>query len=237
MLKKPASAVQLTLPFQDDTGLLRVAEGEATRLDLKAAVQEIRVFELLSTITGLRPEQAEEVVKAAGGLHQLARLPEHTLRLLPHIGEKRAGQIHAMTEWAVILSRIERGVQKQIHSPADVANMVMLEMGLLEQEELRVVGLDTKNYISFMNTIYRGSLNTAVVRIAEVLRAPIAWQCASMVIIHNHPSGDPTPSAEDVRVTEMIREGGQLFDIALLDHIIIGLNRYTSLKERGLGFA
>ncbi len=88
-----------------------------------------------------------------------------------------------------------------------------------------------------METVYRGSLNSAVVRIAELLRLPIALQSASMIMMHNHPSGDPTPSPEDVRITELVKESAKQMDIDLLDHLIIGRNRFVSLKERGLGFS
>jgi DNA repair protein RadC len=124
----------------------------------------------------------------------------------------------------------------QVRSPADIANLLMLEMGLLEQEHLRTVLLDTKNYVLRVSTVYTGSLNTAVVRVGEVFREAIRVNCASIIVVHNHPSGDPTPSPEDVRVTEMLVDAGKLLDIAVLDHVVIGRNRYVSLKERGLGF-
>jgi DNA repair protein RadC len=124
----------------------------------------------------------------------------------------------------------------QVRTPTDIANLLMLEMSLLEQEHLRVVMLDVKNFVGRIHTVYAGSLNTAVVRIAEVFREPIRANSASIIIVHNHPSGDPTPSPEDVRVTEMIVEAGKLLDIDVLDHLVIGRNRFVSLKERGLGF-
>jgi DNA repair protein RadC len=112
----------------------------------------------------------------------------------------------------------------------------MLEMGLLEQEHLRTVLLDTKNHVMRVANVYTGSLNTAVVRVGEVFREAIRANCASIIVVHNHPSGDPTPSPEDVQVTEMMVEAGKLLDIEVLDHLVIGRNRYVSLKERGLGF-
>lgn len=124
-----------------------------------------------------------------------------------------------------------------MRSPADIANLLMLEMGLLQQEHLRAVLLDTKNQILRVATIYEGSLNTAVVRVGEVFRPAIQANCASVIIVHNHPSGDPTPSPEDVRVTELLVEAGKLLDIEVLDHVVIGRNSFVSLKERRLGFA
>lgn len=218
-----------------DAPMTRLAESPGMA-SLKSSAKLMRAVELIGAVTGLNTEQANEVLRRAGSVHQLARLPEHALMSLPHIGRARAKQLRAMTEWALVVQDAETTEQKQVNSPADIANMVMLEMSLLEREELRVLGLDKKNKVSFVDTIYKGSLNSAVVRVAEVLREPIARQCASMVMVHNHPSGDPTPSPEDVRVTELVNEAGKLFDIHLLDHLIIGLNRYVSLKERGLGF-
>jgi DNA repair protein RadC len=84
--------------------------------------------------------------------------------------------------------------------------------------------------------VYAGNLNTAVVRVGEVFREAIRSNCASIIVVHNHPSGDPTPSPEDVRVTEQLVDAGRLLDIEVLDHLVIGRNRYVSLKERGLGF-
>jgi DNA repair protein RadC len=219
----------------DQGEITQIAESPGVA-SLRETSKALRAIELICAVTGLNTEQAGEVLKRTGSAHHLARLPEHALMSLPHIGQARARQLKAMTEWALVLSEAETTEPPQIRSPADAANLVMLEMGLLEREELRVMGLDTKNKVSFVDTIYQGSLNTAVVRIAEVLRTPIVRQCAGMILVHNHPSGDPTPSPEDVRVTEMIQESSALFDIKLLDHLIIGLNRFVSMKERGLGF-
>ena len=96
--------------------------------------------------------------------------------------------------------------------------------------------LDTKNYVIRINNVYIGSLNSAAVRVGEIFRDAIRANSASIIVVHNHPSGDPTPSPEDVRVTEMMVEAGQLLDIEVLDHLVIGRNTFVSLKERKLGF-
>ena len=124
----------------------------------------------------------------------------------------------------------------QIRTPADAANLVLTEMGLLEQEHLRVMLLDTKNCVLETPTIYVGSLNTSLIRVGELFREAIRANCASLIVLHNHPSGDPTPSPEDVAVTRQIVEAGKLLDVEVLDHLIIGRQRFVSLKERGLGF-
>jgi DNA repair protein RadC len=124
----------------------------------------------------------------------------------------------------------------QVRSPADVHEMLRGDLEDSPFEVMVVVTLDTKNKVIGSTQVYAGSLNTAVVRICEVLRPALLQNAASIIIAHNHPSGDPTPSPEDVRVTEMVVEAGKLMDIAVLDHLVIGLGRYVSLKERGLGF-
>ena len=179
---------------------------------------------------------AERILTEFGGFVGLARATFEELCQSHGVGEAKATQIKAALEMGRRLAATAPEERTQVRSPADVANLVMLEMGLLEQEELRVALLDTKNYIMRIARIYAGSLNTAVVRIGEVFRAAIRANCAAIIILHNHPSGDPTPSPEDVRVTEMIIEAGRLLDIDVLDHLVIGRNRFVSLKERGLGF-
>ena len=115
--------------------------------------------------------------------------------------------------------------------------VLMAEMSFLEQEHLRVMLLNTKNQVLGISQVYIGNVNTSVVRAAEVFRPAIRQNCPSIIVVHNHPSGDPTPSPEDVAVTQQLVEAGKLLDIEMLDHIVIGSgNRFVSLKERGLGF-
>jgi DNA repair protein RadC len=124
----------------------------------------------------------------------------------------------------------------RVTSPADAANLLMSEMMFLEQEHLRLILMNTRNEVLKTPTIYIGSLNTSVVRIGELFRAAIKENAAAFIVVHNHPSGDPSPSAEDVNVTRQLVQAGKLLDISVLDHIVIGRQRYVSLKERGLGF-
>src|SRR5262249_43462503 len=126
--------------------------------------------------------------------------------------------------------------REQIKSPSDVAGLLMLEMSTLDQEHFRTVLLDTKNHLQTITTVYIGSLNTATIRVGEVFRAALAWNSAALIMVHNPPSGDPTPSPEDVLITQQIVAAGKLLDVDVLDHLVIGQGRFVSLRERGLGF-
>lgn len=206
-----------------------------TSLFREQAFRELDACTALKTIVGIDMETATALFKKMGGIHKVAQASEAMLAQLPGIGPKKAAKIKAMTLWALLLKEPDLTEPITIRSPADIANLQMLEMSLLEREEMRVIVLNTKNKVQVVETIYQGSLNTTVVRISEVFRAAIINNAASIVLLHNHPSGDPTPSPEDVRVTEMIYEVGRGLDIAVLDHVIFAGNRYVSLKERGLG--
>jgi DNA repair protein RadC len=130
------------------------------------------------------------------------------------------------------------GEHPVINSPADAAALVQYEMGLLEQEYLKVMVLDTRNRVLDIVEIYRGSVNSSQVRVGEIFKPALQRMAPAIIVIHNHPSSDPTPSPDDVTVTRAIVQAGKLLDIACLDHIIIGgTGRFVSLKERGLGFS
>jgi len=123
-----------------------------------------------------------------------------------------------------------------VHSPADVAGLLMSEMGLLDQEQLRVVLLNNRNAVLASPIVYQGNVNTSVIRLAELFREAVRHNAVAIIVAHNHPSGDPTPSPEDVRVTEQLVAAGKTLDIEVLDHLVIGQQRYVSLKEQRLGF-
>jgi len=120
-----------------------------------------------------------------------------------------------------------------IRSPKDGANFVMESMRHLNQEHLIVLFLDTKNRIIHKQTIFIGSLNASIVHPREIFREAVKRSAASIICVHNHPSGDPTPSQEDIQVTKRLVEAGKIMGIELLDHIIIGNQKYVSLKEKG----
>ena len=120
-----------------------------------------------------------------------------------------------------------------VRTPADAAEPLIDAMGSLEREELRVLLLDTKNVVVAERTVYRGNLAGSSVRVGEVFRDAVRRCAAAVVVAHNHPSGDPSPSGEDLRITAELAEAGRLLDIELLDHLVIGRGRWTSLRAIG----
>jgi len=126
--------------------------------------------------------------------------------------------------------------REQITSPADLAGLLMVEMSHLEQEHLRVVLLNTKNYVLSIETVYIGTIDSASVRVGEVFKAALKQNAAALIVVHNHPSSDPTPSLEDIAVTRQLAEAGKLLGVDVLDHLVIGQGRWVSLRERRLGF-
>jgi len=120
-----------------------------------------------------------------------------------------------------------------VRTPLDAAEPLIDDMAALEREELRVLMLDTKNVVTARRTVYRGNLAGSSVRVGEVFRDAVRSCSAAVVVVHNHPSGDPTPSGEDLRITAELAEAGRLLDIELLDHLIIGRGRWTSLRAVG----
>jgi DNA repair protein RadC len=171
------------------------------------------------------------------GLGGLAKASLDELRREKGLGLAKACQLKAALELGRRMLIESPDERPQVHSPVEAANLVLLEMGFLDQEHLRVILLDTKNTLVRIVSVYVGNVNTAVIRMSEVFREAVRGNCPKVIVVHNHPSGDPTPSPEDVRVTQELVAAGKLLDIEVLDHLIIGQHRFVSLKERGLGFS
>ncbi len=123
-----------------------------------------------------------------------------------------------------------------IHSPTDAYDILLPFLGPLDHEELWVMALDTRNRVLSLTKLYQGSVNSSQVRVGEVFRQAILENAPAIILAHNHPSGDATPSPDDVTVTRAVAQAGKLLDIELLDHLVIGAGRFVSLKDRGLGF-
>jgi DNA repair protein RadC len=189
---------------------------------------------------GVKGESAvrlgERLLTQFKGLRGLARASIQELCQVHGLGPAKAVQLKAGLELGRRLLLTAPEDRPTITSPADVANQLMLDLALEDQEHLWVVLLDSRNRVMEVDKVYKGSLHTTVVRTGELLRNAVRHNAAAIILVHNHPSGDPSPSPQDVRLTEQVVQAGKLMDIDVLDHIIIGGQRYVSLKERGLGF-
>lgn len=169
-------------------------------------------------------------------LQDIERSPLETLTNIDGIGKSRALRLKA----ALTLGRIAQSQpsidRPTIQRPSDAIALVESRFVNLPQEQLLAILLDTHNRVIDIETIYIGSLNATVVRMAEILRSAIVRNSAGMILVHNHPSGKAEPSPEDVQFTTDFVAAGKLMDIAILDHLIIGNGEWVSLRERGLGF-
>jgi DNA repair protein RadC len=215
---------------------LPVRETPAYRVSMNAA--SCSLSELLAAVIGgtQQIEIADALLARFGGdLQRIYHAPTQQIASIHGLGESTAVKLKAALALGLRLCepRAERPI---VNSPADAAALVQHEMSLLEQEYLKVIVLNTRNHVLDIVEITHGSVNSSQVRIAEVLRPAVERNAPAIIVVHNHPSSDPTPSPDDIKITQTIREAGKLMDIDLLDHIIIAKDQYTSLKEKRMGF-
>ena len=176
------------------------------------------------------------LLKEFGGLGGLAKASFSELTRIKGISTAKTAQLKAALELGRRLLLSSPDSRPQITSPTDAANLLMLEMGSLEQEHLRTILLDTKNRVLASPTVYVGNVNSSIIRVSEIFREAVRENATAIIVAHNHPSGDPSPSSEDIQVTRSMVDAGSLLGIEVLDHLVIGHQRFVSLKERGLGF-
>jgi DNA repair protein RadC len=176
---------------------------------------------------------AYQLLTKYGGLLGLARAGFHELCQENGLSTAKVAQLKAALELGrrLVLEAPEQ--RPQITAPADAANLLLPEMQNLEQEELRVLLLDTRHRVLEIKTICVGSLNVSAVRLGDLFREAIRSNCAAIIAAHNHPSGDPSPSRDDIALTRQMADAGRLLGVEVLDHIIVGRQRFVSLMERG----
>lgn len=201
------------------------------------ATHELLAIVLRSGTPG-RPvtQLAQDLLVRCGGLTGLARVPLTELQRQRGVGAAKAAELKAVFELARRFHLEQPEERAQVRSPADVAHLLRLEMAALEHEQFRVLILDAKNRVLASRRLYDGTVTSAHVRVGEVFREVVRHNGVAVVAVHNHPSGDPTPSPDDVALTHELIAAGRLLDIEVLDHVIIGHGRWVSLKERGLAF-
>jgi DNA repair protein RadC len=206
-------------------GAQALSDAELLAILLRVGIEGLNVVQL-----------AQQLLIEQRGWAGLQRASFEELSGRRGMGEAKTAQLKAALEIGRRLLLTTNEERLQIRSPADAAQLMLIEMSHLDQEHLRAICLDTKNRVQKVHTIYVGSLNSSLVRVGEVFKETIRLNSAALIVVHNHPSGDPTPSPEDVLVTRQIVEAGKLLDIEVLDHLVIGQGRYVSMRERGLGF-
>ena len=175
---------------------------------------------------------AERILAHFNGLYGLAQANASDLQAVHDLSVSRIAEVIAVFELSKRLMRTPPTDRPFIHSAADAANY-LADMGHLTQENVRVILLDSAKKVIATPTIYMGTVNMSVLRIAEIYREAIARNSPSIILAHNHPSGDPTPSPEDIELTRTLAAAGKLLDITLADHLIIGQQRWVSLREQG----
>ena len=179
---------------------------------------------------------ATEALAVAGSLSNLAAASPPELEAVSGIGGARAAQLAAAFELGRRLLADWPTGRLTVRAPRDLADRLILQMGRLEREELRVVVLNTRNAVLAIETVYRGNVSTALVRVGELFRDAIRQHAAGLILVHNHPSGDPAPSPDDLHLTAEAVAAGRLLDVPVLDHLIIGHEAFVSLRDRGIPF-
>ncbi|MBK8467694.1 MAG: DNA repair protein RadC [Chloracidobacterium sp.] len=167
----------------------------------------------------------------------LVKIPRDRVKEINRVGDKTADMILAIAELARRQTFALPREKARINSPADAAALVQYDMQALDHEQLRVILLNRRNEVMKIIMVYKGSVCSSQVRVGELFKDALREQASAMIICHNHPSGDPTPSPDDVAVTRAIVQAGKLMDVDILDHIVIGQSKWASLKEKGLGFS
>ncbi|SDX40553.1 DNA repair protein RadC [Paenibacillus sp. CF384] len=206
---------------------------------MTAGAEALSHAELLAILirTGTKRESAvllaSRILGQCGNLHGLVDMSIAEMTKIRGIGTAKAIQLRAGIELGRRIARSQQGELPTIRKPADAASLLMEELRYLKQEHFICLFLNTKNQVILKETLSIGTLNATLVHPREVFRAAIKCSSASLICIHNHPSGDPTPSSEDIALTQRLIEAGELVGIDVLDHLVIGDNRFISLKEQG----
>ena len=209
---------------------------------MRVGPQALSTAELLAIIlrVGVGGENvltmAQRILATYEGLGGIARADFAQLAAEHGLGPAKTAQILAALELGRRLMAESPEERWQIRAPSDAAHILMPKLSFQQQEHFAILYLDTRNRVSDQEVLYVGSLNTSLVRVAEVFRGAVRRNCAALIVAHNHPSGDPNPSPEDVSLTRRLVDAGKLLEIDVLDHLVIGHNRYVSLRERSLGF-
>jgi DNA repair protein RadC len=202
-----------------------LSDAELIAIILRSGAQGINVIDM-----------ATAMMRHYRSLSVLARASFTELQQHHGVGAAKSAQILAAIELGRRVMRASAEARPKVDSPETVARLLMPELAYAEQEYVKVVLIDTRNAVIATPTIYKGTLNTTSIRVGEIFKEAIRQNAAGIIVAHNHPSGDPTPSPDDVVLTRRIVDAGRILNIEVFDHLILGHNRWVSMKERRLGF-
>lgn len=205
---------------------------------IQSGVESLNNYELLAILlkTGVRGmgvlEFAQMMIHRFDGIANFDRLTFDQLREVKGIGDAKAAELIAAIELGrrINFEREGRNIRR-IQSAQDVYDLVSARMNALDHEQLWVLNLDTKNQVIAIDQLYKGAVNASTIRTAEVFQGAVSRKATSILLVHNHPSGDPTPSGADFAVTRTVREAGKILEIQLLDHVVIGIGKFCSIFE------
>ena len=205
---------------------------------IRCGVNSLNNYELLAILlkTGVRGtgvlEFAQMMINRFGGIANFDRITFDQLKEVKGIGDAKAAELIAAIELGRRISYEREGRNnRRIQSAQDVYDLVSARMSALDHEQLWVLNLDTKNQVIAIDQLYKGAVNASMIRTAEVFQGAVSRKATSIILVHNHPSGDPTPSGADFAVTRNVREAGKILEIQLLDHVVIGTGRFCSIFE------
>lgn len=179
-------------------------------------------------------ELAHHLLSAFGGLRNLVKADMEDLKKVKGMGDCKAAEVKAAIELGKRIGALDREEKQVIRTPKDAAELVMHEMRFLDREHFRAILLDVKNQVLDVVTVSVGTLNSSLVHPRELFKDAIRVSSAGVILVHNHPSGDPTPSEDDKGLTIRLCEAGKILGIRIVDHIVIGDKRYVSFREEGL---
>ena len=203
-----------------------LSDAELIAIILRSGAQGVNVIDM-----------ATDLMRYYRTLPALAQASFTDLQRHHGVGAAKAAQIMAAIELGRRVMRAAPESRPRVDSPETVARLLLSELAYADQEHVKVVLIDSRNQVIATPTIYKGTLNTTTIRIGEIFKEAIRRNAAAIIVAHNHPSGDPAPSPEDVILTRRIVEAGRLLNIEVLDHLILGHDRWVSMKDRRLGFA
>jgi DNA repair protein RadC len=219
-----------------------MAESERPREKLAArgtqvlSDQELLAILLRVGVEGMNAVQmGDMLLKKFDGLRGLYLADYHELCQIHGLGPAKAAQLKAAMELGVRTS-LAKNSRAVIGQPQDVYEYARHEIQLTDQEVMMVINLNTRNQILGHVNLYQGSVNSSQVRVAELFKAAVKSNAPSIILVHNHPSGDPTPSPDDIAITRAAIQAGKLLDIEVLDHLVIGMNGFVSMKSKNMAF-